>query len=795
MKKILTILLLLPAIAFSQHIQTIGTTTNKVVARNVLAADSGFIAGSRYVFTDTTQANRGGLDTIAGMQIRIGNAVWQRTNDLTRWFPAASFQPDASFRLQNDSLKAAWWVNVKDFGAKGDNVTNDQAAIQAAQNSLNAIGGGVLYFPNGRYKITGGLITNVGGQNPNSQLYINSNSFDANRKVFTWLGESIPNFTPVGFAGIAGVSGVQLITTITGSGARPSVIGCVPNSGSFSGNGIVIQNIQIIIPSNTGGTGATMCGINAGSAASVIAENVVVTIDSSMNSSVDPTANETFGILTTEIGGETSSYLKNCIFIGLKYGVIVGEHLVMDQVQSWACDYAFLFPHVNHASYASRLGSYWCKYTVATSLDTTVFYISELNMEVNTTGGFWYQYVNAVYDPNNYGRADINYQIVQQNVGSNPGLFSMNGGSGIRARLIGSAAGSAGSAPGSYSNIILNRDATLAAAANDSCNFNTTNGLFLKNKIFITRGANGTASTDGILLDNTSSGTNQTSPRIRWSGLENFSGQVIDWIAENQSNGSNGDLAFSSRTNGGAFTSIVKFRFNGASGSPGLIFNSPSGQNANMIYQNNGTNMWYQRNIGSDNHYSIMTGDADGNNEVFAIDQTTHKFTLSGALNFSGALMPGNDAGILGKHLVSNGIGSPPSWKDTALAVAVVASGDVVEVTSTQDIVSYTTPNTPNTLGVYQISADVRVSAVTGGVITVTVSYTDEGSVSRTATFYGMGLTSAGLTATGVSQFPVLGEIVPLHNTVITVTATLTVGTATYTAHATIMKARNYIQS
>lgn len=47
-------------------------------------------------------------------------------------------------------------VSVRDFGAKGDGITDDTAAIQAAIDYLAAsgTGGGVLYFPAGRYRTT-----------------------------------------------------------------------------------------------------------------------------------------------------------------------------------------------------------------------------------------------------------------------------------------------------------------------------------------------------------------------------------------------------------------------------------------------------------------------------------------------------------------------------------------------------------------------------------------------------------------------------------------------------------------
>lgn len=52
-------------------------------------------------------------------------------------------------------------VNVQDFGAVNDGATDNTSAIQAAINSLTD--GGVVYFPEGTYKITGTLTISVSG--------------------------------------------------------------------------------------------------------------------------------------------------------------------------------------------------------------------------------------------------------------------------------------------------------------------------------------------------------------------------------------------------------------------------------------------------------------------------------------------------------------------------------------------------------------------------------------------------------------------------------------------------------
>lgn len=61
--------------------------------------------------------------------------------------------PGASAVTRTWNAKASDFLSVKDFGAVGDGVTDDTAAITAAISAMPIIGGG-LYFPSGRYLVS-----------------------------------------------------------------------------------------------------------------------------------------------------------------------------------------------------------------------------------------------------------------------------------------------------------------------------------------------------------------------------------------------------------------------------------------------------------------------------------------------------------------------------------------------------------------------------------------------------------------------------------------------------------------
>jgi hypothetical protein len=88
--------------------------------------------------------------------------------------------------------KDATPVNVKDYGATGDGVTNDSTAIQSALNALPATGG-TVYFPAGTYIINTGLtsslnsITLAGAGNRGQDTTV---AFGATRLHYTGSGDA-----------------------------------------------------------------------------------------------------------------------------------------------------------------------------------------------------------------------------------------------------------------------------------------------------------------------------------------------------------------------------------------------------------------------------------------------------------------------------------------------------------------------------------------------------------------------------------------------------------------------------
>lgn len=112
-------------------------------------------------------ATAGAAQTLSKLAIGSAGQVLSvdGTTGLPKWTTFATTLPtqtgNANKWLQTNGTTASWryneldprWVNVKNYGAVGDGVTDDRVAIQNALDAVNAAGGGVVWIPPGTYII------------------------------------------------------------------------------------------------------------------------------------------------------------------------------------------------------------------------------------------------------------------------------------------------------------------------------------------------------------------------------------------------------------------------------------------------------------------------------------------------------------------------------------------------------------------------------------------------------------------------------------------------------------------
>jgi hypothetical protein len=309
--------------------------------------------------------------------------------------------------------------NVLNYGAKGDDKTDNTEAFSACLKAVIEAGGGRMYLPDGVYR--GRIII------PGTKKWI----------TVEIVGESEP--TPVW--GTIGAFPLQ---------NKGTILKCLDKSGPaviyadnepeklyfiFSGVYVVVRNLDVRTYDNPG-----ISGIDLRYAAQCKLENVFINTDIYSVQASKPT-HGTSGLITPANNNGALTILNNVMVTGYYTGIRVNEHTNGDNINLGSNVNSLEFASANHASRFGRVCSQRSTHHVTVS-GRHGFSIEQLNTEMpskeqTNAENAWQALVSDINDPKNLGIGDINYWIVQGNVGA-VDKFIKNGGQHIRARRIGS---------------------------------------------------------------------------------------------------------------------------------------------------------------------------------------------------------------------------------------------------------------------------------------------------------------------------------------------------------------------
>jgi hypothetical protein len=317
------------------------------------------------------------------------------------------------------TLKAATF-NVRDYGAAGDDKTDNTAAFTQCLEAIIKAGGGKMFLPDGVYR---GRITipPLGGP---SWITIEIVGESAPTPVFGTIG-SFP-LTNHG----------TIVKNLETSG--PAVVSARAGSlySGFSGVHVVIRNLDVRTYDNP-----RISGIDLHHAVQCRLENVMVGTGV-YNVQASRPAHGTSGLITPANNNAALTLLRNVTVTGYHTGIVVHEHTHGDHIVLGGNIHGLEFATAHHASRFDRVSA------MRNSQHITVtgrhgFSIAQLNIENPGPGqtdahNEWQKVTHDINDPKNLGAGDVHWWVVRGGVGA-VDEFKVNGGSGIRARRIGAA--------------------------------------------------------------------------------------------------------------------------------------------------------------------------------------------------------------------------------------------------------------------------------------------------------------------------------------------------------------------
>lgn len=363
-------------------------------------------------------------------------------------------------------------ISVRDFGAKGDGVTDDTAAIQAGLDFLAARGGGKLYFP---YTDKGYLIASPGrefdaeGRLVRAQLVIPA-GFRHNiqlegeipcRLLYSYQVRNPPKdslFKPTHF-GTMGMPNVCLHSTwdapeVKDVKDRPWAVIAAPVgtfcAGRFSVGSFSIANLEIRVHLDREKMYPTTSAANLHNVSRLIVQDSQFCLDENVGDAVLGKELQESPCVTVglEASGDQNDdqIFRNVAAQGFKYGFVFGEHTCAEHLYVHNTEYAISFGDSTHPSIINRVVAQHNRHLIA-ALPKGAFgrdaawinlIVNELDYETGKgTKPIVSQMHYGLWDPDSRFRGSVTYLQGWPGTGRDC-FFPIKGGTNMTCRVLGS---------------------------------------------------------------------------------------------------------------------------------------------------------------------------------------------------------------------------------------------------------------------------------------------------------------------------------------------------------------------
>ena len=289
----------------------------------------------------------------------------------------------------------AFGINVMDFGAKGDGITDDTSSIQAAINYASERGGGRILFPytKGGYRLASPGIEEYNGSPVRAQLVIppenNANIFLEGempcKMLYSYqvrpLSALEHGYDPTMF-GTQSNNNTRIFSDweapeVHDPNERPWAMIAAPEGdwckGHFSMSQFSMANLEFRVHLNKDKMYPTQSAANLQNISRVwisdcqfcLNENVGDTI---LEKELQENPCHTVGLMMSGDQND-DNVLRNVAVQGFKYGFVLGEHVVADYLYVHNCENAIAFHDCSHMTVINHIVAQHNKRIITTAPD------------------------------------------------------------------------------------------------------------------------------------------------------------------------------------------------------------------------------------------------------------------------------------------------------------------------------------------------------------------------------------------------------------------------------------------